>query len=216
MMNELGNTMNRGLLFVLSGPSGVGKGTVCAALRRKLPQLIYSVSATTRSPREGEHEGVNYFFKSREQFHHMIENDALLEHAEYVGNYYGTPREFVEKTLSEGKDIILEIEVQGALKVKEKFAEGVFIFLMPPSLNELKQRIVGRGTESQATIDHRLTVAVEEMNLLHHYDYAVVNDEIDHACNRISSIITAEHCKRERFLNELFHELENIPAADNV
>jgi guanylate kinase len=216
MMNELGTTMNRGLLFVLSGPSGVGKGTVCAALRRKLPQLIYSVSATTRSPREGELDGVNYFFKSREQFHHMIETDALLEHAEYVGNYYGTPRDFVEKTLSEGNDIILEIEVQGALKVKEKFTEGVFIFLMPPSLNELKQRIVGRGTESQATIDHRLSVAVDEMNLLHHYDYAVVNDEIDQACSRISSIITAEHCKRERFLHELFHEREGIPTADNV
>lgn len=208
--------MNRGLLFVLSGPSGVGKGTVCAALRRKLPQLIYSVSATTRFPREGECEGVNYFFKSREQFHEMIETDALLEHAEYVGNYYGTPRDFVEKTLSEGKDIILEIEVQGALKVKEKFTEGVFIFLMPPSLNELKQRIVGRGTESQATIDHRLSVAVDEMNLLHHYDYAVVNDEIDQACSRISSIITAEHCKRERFLLELFQEREGIPAEDNV
>jgi guanylate kinase len=208
--------MNRGILFVLSGPSGVGKGTVCAALRRKLPQLIYSVSATTRSPREGESDGVNYFFKSHEQFQYMIETDALLEHAEYVGNYYGTPRDFVEKTLSEGNDIILEIEVQGALKVKEKFTEGVFIFLMPPSLNELKQRIVGRGTESQATIDHRLSVAVDEMNLLHHYDYAVVNDEIDQACSRISSIITAEHCKRERFLHELFQELEGIPAVDNV
>lgn len=208
--------MRRGILFVLSGPSGVGKGTVCAALRRKLPELIYSVSATTRNPREGEIDGVNYFFKSREQFHHMIENDALLEHAEYVGNYYGTPREFVEKTLSEGKDIILEIEVQGALKVKEKFSEGVLIFLMPPSLNELKQRIVGRGTESQATIDHRLAVAADEMNLLHHYDYAVVNDKIDLACDRINAIITAEHCKRERFLGELLSEMNSVPAGDKV
>lgn len=208
--------MSRGILFVLSGPSGVGKGTVCSSLRHKLPELIYSVSATTRSPREGEQDGVNYFFKSREQFLHMIENDALLEHAEYVGNYYGTPRDFVEKTLSEGKDIILEIEVQGALKVREKFAEGVFIFLMPPSLNELKQRIVGRGTETQATIDHRLSVAVEEMNLLHHYDYAVVNDEINHACDRICAIITAEHCKRERFLSEVFQQLEVVNTADKV
>ena len=207
--------MNKGLLIVLSGPSGVGKGTVCAALRRKMPGLVYSVSATTRAPRSGEQEGVNYFFKTREQFQDMIARDALLEHAEYVGNYYGTPREFVEKTLSEGKDIILEIEVQGALKVKEKFPEGVFVFLLPPSLGELKQRIVGRGTESQDKIDHRLSVAVEEMNLLSRYDYAVVNDEIDRACERIQAIITAEHCKRERFLHELFDELKSLTTAHN-
>ncbi|WP_027090957.1 guanylate kinase [Cohnella thermotolerans] len=207
--------MNKGLLIVLSGPSGVGKGTVCASLRRKMPDLVYSVSATTRAPRSGEQEGVNYFFKTKEQFQEMIARDALLEYAEYVGNYYGTPREFVEKTLNEGKDIILEIEVQGALKVKEKFPDGVFVFLLPPSLGELKQRIVGRGTESQDKIDHRLAVAVEEMNLLSRYDYAVVNDEIDCACARIQAIITAEHCRRERFLHELFDELKGLTAAKN-
>jgi len=208
--------MNRGLLIVLSGPSGVGKGTVCAALRRKLPELTYSVSATTRAPRAGEIDGVNYFFKTREQFNAMIEGDALLEYAEYVGNYYGTPRDFVEKTLSEGKDIILEIEVQGAVKVREKFPEGVLVFLLPPSLQQLKDRLTGRGTESQATIDHRLSVAVEEMNLLEHYDYAVVNDEIDAACRRIESIMIAEHCKRERFLHELFVELEGLREKQNI
>ncbi|MBA9086994.1 guanylate kinase [Fontibacillus solani] len=187
--------MSKGLLIVLSGPSGVGKGTVCNQLRQRLPELVYSVSATTRQPRLGEENGVNYFFKSREQFLEMIENDQLLEHAEYVGNFYGTPRDFVEQTIESGKDIILEIEVQGALKVKEKFSEGIFVFLLPPSLDELKGRIQGRGTENQATIDHRMSVAAGEISLLENYDYAVVNDEIDLACQRIQSIITAEHCK---------------------
>ena len=185
----------KGLLIVLSVPSGVGKGTVCSALRSRMPELVYSVSATTRAPRMGEQDGVNYFFKSREQFHNMIDNDQLLEFAEYVGNYYGTPRDFVEKTIASGRDIILEIEVQGALKVKEKFPEGIFVFLTPPSLDELKDRIVGRGTESQAVIDHRMSVAVDEMELIKHYDYAVVNDEINNACKRIESIIIAEHCR---------------------
>ena len=192
--------MNRGLLIVLSGPSGVGKGTVCSQLRQKQSDLIYSVSATTRTPRQGEIEGINYFFKSREQFQDMIARDALLEYAEYVGNYYGTPRDFVERMLDSGKDVILEIEVQGALKVKEKFAEGVFIFLLPPSLDVLKQRITGRGTENSDVIDHRMSVAVDEMNLIRYYDYAVVNDEIEAACHRIQSIITAEHCRKERFM----------------
>ncbi|WP_106768188.1 guanylate kinase [Paenibacillus faecalis] len=185
----------KGFLIVLSGPSGVGKGTVCTALRSRVPDLVYSVSATTRKPRAGEVDGVNYFFKDREQFLSMIENDELLEFAEYVGNYYGTPRDFVEETLASGKDIILEIEVQGALKVKEKFPDGIFIFLTPPSMDELKDRIVGRGTENQDTIDHRMSVAVDEMELIRHYDYAVVNDEINQACKRIESIIIAEHCK---------------------
>jgi len=192
--------MDKGLLIVLSGPSGVGKGTVCSVLRNKVPELVYSVSATTRLPRQGEVDGVNYFFKSREQFQDMIARDALLEHAEYVGNYYGTPRDFVERTLDSGKDVILEIEVQGALKVKQKFPEGIFVFLLPPSLDELKQRITGRGTESLDTINNRMSVAVEEMNLLGHYDYAVLNDEIDAACDRIRSIMIAEHCRRERYL----------------
>lgn len=195
--------MKRGLLIVLSGPSGVGKGTVCSELRHKQNDLVYSVSATTRAPRQGEIDGINYFFKSKEQFQDMIARDALLEYAEYVGNYYGTPRDFVERTLASGKDIILEIEVQGALKVKEKFPQGVFIFLVPPSLDVLKQRITGRGTENADIINHRMNVAVEEMNLIHYYDYAVMNDQIDAACHRIQSIIVAEHCRKERFIEQL-------------
>lgn len=187
--------MSKGLLIVLSGPSGVGKGTVCSALRPRIPELIYSVSATTRSPRAGEQDGVNYFFKSHEEFRKMIEEDELLEYAEYVGNFYGTPRDFVERTLESGRDIILEIEVQGALKVKEKFPEGIFVFLLPPSMDELKDRIRGRGTEQDDIINHRMTVAEDEISLMRHYDYAVVNDEIDLACKRIESIIIAEHCK---------------------
>ena len=188
----------KGLLIVLSGPSGVGKGTVCSALRAASPDLVYSVSVTTRKPRVGEVDGVNYFFKTREQFLQMIENDELLEWAEYVGNYYGTPKAFVEETLHQGKNIVLEIEVQGALKVKEKYPEGVFIFLMPPSLEELRKRILSRGTETEEAIRSRMDVALNELKLLDYYDYVVVNEKIELACKRIQAIITAEMCRRER------------------
>jgi guanylate kinase len=196
--------MNKGLLIVLSGPSGVGKGTVCSALRQKATEeIVYSVSATTRSPRDGEVEGVNYFYKTKEQFQDMIAHEQLLEWAEYVGHCYGTPRSFVEDTINKGKDIILEIEVNGALQVKERFPEGVFIFLLPPSLEELKHRIVNRGTETDDLIVSRMAVAIEELKLLEHYDYAVVNDKIDGACSRIEAIIQAEHCRRDRVLPQI-------------
>lgn len=197
-----GNALNfkeRGLLIVLSGPSGVGKGTVCRVLREEEDNnLQYSVSATTRKPREGEIEGVHYFFKTREQFEDMIEHKQLLEHAEFVGNYYGTPIEWVRETLEGGKDVILEIEVQGAFQVKERFPEAVFLFLAPPSLQELRNRLVGRGTESEEVIKQRLLVAREEIELMDAYDYVVTNDEVEKAIERIKAIVTAEHCKRER------------------
>ena len=192
--------IDKGLLIVLSGPSGVGKGTVCAALRTTMPELIYSVSATTRLRREGEREGVNYFFKTEKEFQTMIEQDELLEWAEYVGNYYGTPRSFVEETLAQGKDVVLEIEVQGALKVKDKFPEGIFVFLAPPDLDELRNRIVGRGTETEDTINTRMNVAKEEIELIEHYNYVVVNDEVGLACGRIQSIVIAEHLRKDRQL----------------
>lgn len=190
----------RGLLLVLSGPSGVGKGTVCAALREMLPDLVYSVSATTRPPREGEQDGVNYFFKTKEEFQRMIEEDAFLEWATYVNNYYGTPREFVEKNLEQGRDVLLEIEVQGALQVKEKYPEGIFVFLLPPSIGELKNRIQQRGTESDEVISQRILVAQQELRMMSQYDYAVVNDEVHAACEQIRAILMAEHARTKRWL----------------
>jgi len=202
--------MNKGLLIVLSGPSGVGKGTVCSALRQKTTDLIYSVSATTRAPRPGEVDGVNYFFKSRQDFESMISRDELLEWAEYVGNYYGTPSQFVRSTMESGRDVFLEIEVQGAMKVKSKFPDAVFIFLAPPSLAELEKRITGRGTDDEQVIRQRMNVAIDEIRLMEQYDYIVVNDEIDCACGRIMSIIEAEHCKRERIIPQLTTSLNGV------
>ncbi|PGZ96787.1 guanylate kinase [Bacillus pseudomycoides] len=189
----------RGLLIVLSGPSGVGKGTVRKELfNQEDTNLQYSISVTTRKPREGEVDGVDYFFKTREEFEEMIRNDKLLEWAEFVGNYYGTPIDYVEQTLQQGKDVFLEIEVQGAIQVKKAFPEGVFIFLAPPSLSELKNRIVGRGTETEEVIQNRLTVAKEEIEMMDAYDYVVENDEVELACERIKAIVVGEHCRRER------------------
>ena len=195
---------------MLSGPSGVGKGTVCAALRPRMKDLVYSVSATTRTPRTGEVDGVNYFFKTKEQFEHMIENDQLLEWAEYVGNFYGTPRQFVEETLAGGRDVILEIEVQGALQVKEKFPEGIFVFLAPPDLKELRSRITGRGTETEESIRNRMMMAKAEIELMDHYNYVVVNDEVDKACERIEAIVLAEHLKKERQIAKYRSWIEEV------
>jgi len=201
---------SKGILVVLSGPSGVGKGTVCAALRNSGADIVYSVSATTRAPRVGEIDGVNYFFKTREQFEQMIKNGELLEWAEYVGNYYGTPKAFVDRMLAAGKDVILEIEVQGAMQVKEKYPDGVFIFLLPPSFEELRNRIIGRGTESAEAIAKRLQTAQEELSYLQYYDYAITNDEVDLACQRIQAILLAERCKRERVMPKIMKWMEEV------
>ncbi|KQB93792.1 Guanylate kinase [Geobacillus sp. PA-3] len=197
------------MLIVMSGPSGVGKGTVRKALfSRPDIELHYSVSVTTRKPREGEVEGVDYFFRTREQFEQMIRENKLLEWAEYVGNYYGTPIDYVEKTLAEGKDVFLEIEVQGAMKVRQAFPEALFIFLAPPSLSELEKRIIGRGTESKDLIENRLQAAKEELEMMDAYDYVVENDEIELACERIKAIVMAEHCRRERVAERYKRMLE--------
>ncbi|WP_138414941.1 guanylate kinase [Aquibacillus sediminis] len=198
----------KGILFVLSGPSGVGKGTVRKALFEKDTELKYSISMTTRAMREGEQEGIDYFYRSRDDFENMIQNNKLLEYAEYVGNYYGTPRDYVEETLESGKDVFLEIEVQGALQVKKNFPEGVFIFLFPPSLEELKNRIVSRGTETEELVKNRLLAAKEEIDMMDAYDYVVVNDKIDHAVEKVQSIVRSEHCKRERVAKQYKKVLE--------
>jgi guanylate kinase len=201
---------DKGLLIVLSGPSGVGKGTVCSALRKRDTDIVYSVSATTRSPRAGEKEGINYFFKTQDEFKKMIEEDQLLEWAEYVGNYYGTPRSYVEEQIEVGNDVILEIEVQGALKVKEKFPDGVFIFLSPPSMEELRHRIITRGTETDDSVKNRMSVAKEEIDMMEYYDYVVVNDQVESACDRIQAVITAEHCKKERKIKQYRNLLQEV------
>ncbi|MCP3739037.1 guanylate kinase [Rossellomorea sp. BNER] len=189
----------KGLLIVLSGPSGVGKGTVRKAIfSQENTRFEYSISMTTRNPREGEVDGVDYFFKTREEFEKLIDQGKLLEYAEFVGNYYGTPVDYVRETLDSGKDVFLEIEVKGARQVREKFPEGLFIFLAPPSLSELQNRLVTRGTESNELIRGRMETARKEIEMMDLYDYIVENDHVDHACEKINSIVQAEHCRRER------------------
>lgn len=189
----------KGLLIVLSGPSGVGKGTVRKEIfSQEDTQFEYSISMTTRLPREGEVDGVDYFFKSREDFESLIEQGKLLEYAEFVGNYYGTPEDYVRATIDEGKDVFLEIEVQGAKQIREKFPEGLFIFLAPPSLSELQNRITTRGTETEDLILNRMTTARREIELMDLYDYVVENDKVEHATEKIKSIVQAEHCRIER------------------
>ncbi|WP_270181820.1 guanylate kinase [Alkalihalobacillus sp. CinArs1] len=197
---------DRGLLIVLSGPSGVGKGTVRKAFMQDAEEVQYSISVTTRKPREGEVDGVDYFFKSHSEFEEMIENNKLLEYAQFVDNYYGTPVDYVEETLDSGRDVLLEIEVQGAKQVRNHFPEGAYIFLMPPSLTELRNRIVNRGTETDDVIDNRMGVAKEEIELIDQYDYIVENDQVELACERMRAIITAEHLRRDR----IAHHYKNV------
>jgi guanylate kinase len=188
----------KGILFILSGPSGVGKGTVRQRLFKEKTDLKYSISMTTRTIRHGETDGVDYFYKTKAEFERLIGQNQLLEYAQYVDNYYGTPRAYVEDMLEAGHDVFLEIEVQGALQVKKSFPEGVFIFLFPPSLEELKNRIVSRGTESDELVLNRLREAKKEIEMMDYYDYVIVNDQVEHAVEKIHSIIQSEHCRKER------------------
>lgn len=188
-----------GLLIVISGPSGVGKGTVRKALfDMKNHNLDYSVSMTTRKPRVGEKEGVDYFFVSKEEFKKRIDENKFLEYAEFVNEYYGTPLDKVEEKLEQGKEVVLEIEVDGAMQVREKMPEAVFIFIVPPSREDLEKRLRNRGTENPDVIAERLKKAEREYKLAHMYDYIVVNDDVYNAADRILAIIRAEHAKTER------------------
>ena len=198
--------MRKGLLVVVSGPSGAGKGTICQVLLEKTP-LAYSVSATTRKPRAGEVDGESYYFLSVKAFEEMIEKDELLEWAKVYDNYYGTPLKKVEEKLAAGEDILLEIDTQGAMKVREKFPEGVYIFILPPSLAELERRIRGRDTETEDVLQKRLAAAIDEIEAGKCYKYVVTNDEVDGAVDSVCAILAAERRLVARN-GELFDEIE--------
>ena len=200
----------RGLLIVISGPSGAGKGTICKSFMEKNKDVVLSVSATTRSPRKGEVDGVNYHFMTKEQFKDKIEANDFLEYAEVYDNFYGTPKSNVEELLESGKDVILEIDIQGALKVKENTEDGVFVFILPPSMEELKQRIIKRGSETEESLMKRFKSAYKEINFVSKYNYAVVNDEIETAVEKLESIITAEKCRVDRIKHSILDSKEGI------
>jgi guanylate kinase len=183
---------NKGLLIVFSGPSGAGKDTILNCLLKKNPNIRLSISATTRAPREGEEDGKDYFFVTRERFESMLENDEMLESAQYCGNYYGTPSAPINEWLSEGYDVILEIEVQGGAQIKKKCPDCVSVFVLPPSLAVLEQRLRNRKTENEETIQKRLTTAHKEILQANHYDYAIINDTVEKAVDDINAIICAE------------------------
>ncbi|MBQ2981252.1 MAG: guanylate kinase [Lachnospiraceae bacterium] len=201
---------DRGILIIVSGFSGAGKGTVMKKLMSEYDNYALSISATTRAPRTGEQDGREYFFKTVEEFEAMIENNQLIEYACYVGNYYGTPKEYVEKMLDEGKDVILEIEMQGTMKVKEMMPETVLVFIAPPTAEELKNRLEGRGTEDSETIKARLKRASEEVVYMDKYDYLLINDKLDECVENLHKIVQMEHSKVSRNINKINFYREDL------
>lgn len=193
----------RGVLYVISGPSGVGKGTIVKQLVAQRPDLKLSISVTTRQPRAGEAEGVSYFFRSHEDFQLMVSRGELLEYAQFGSNFYGTPRHFVEAELALGHDVILEIDIKGAIQVKERIPNGVYVFVLPPTMEELEARLVKRQSEAAEAMRMRLAIAVDELNYLPLYDYQLVNDDLDLAVRKVEAIIMAEHCRVTRHLHTL-------------
>ena len=209
--------MSKGVLTVVSGFSGAGKGTVMKRLIQKYDDYALSISVTTRNPREGERDGIEYFFKTKEEVEAMIENDEFLEYARYVDNYYGTPRFYVEEMLAKGKNVILEIEIQGAMQIKAKNPEAVLIFVTPPSFEELRNRLVGRGTETADVIESRLRRASEEAEGMSSYDYILVNDQVEDCVDRLHQIILSERAKAQRneeFINTIRQEARIFMKGD--
>ena len=209
--------MSKGVLTVVSGFSGAGKGTVMKRLIQKYDDYALSISVTTRNPREGERDGIEYFFKTKEEVEAMIENDEFLEYARYVDNYYGTPRFYVEEMLAKGKNVILEIEIQGAMQIKAKNPEAVLVFVTPPSFEELRNRLIGRGTETADVIESRLRRASEEAEGMPSYDYILVNDQVEDCVDRLHQIILSERAKAQRneeFINTIQQEARIFMQGD--
>jgi guanylate kinase len=210
-------SMSKGVLTVVSGFSGAGKGTVMKRLIQKYDDYALSISVTTRNPREGERDGIEYFFKTKEEVEAMIENDEFLEYARYVDNYYGTPRFYVEEMLAKGKNVILEIEIQGAMQIKAKNQEAVLVFVTPPSFEELRNRLIGRGTETADVIESRLRRASEEAEGMPSYDYILVNDQVEDCVDRLHQIILSERAKTQRneeFINTIQQEARIFMKGD--
>lgn len=201
---------SNGNLIVISGPSGSGKGTIIKNLLKENKNIWLSISMTTRGMRDGEVDGKDYFFVSREEFEKRIKEDKFLEYAEYNGNYYGTPKDKIEEQLNNGKDVLLEIEIQGALQVKEIVEDAIFIFIMPPSMKELKRRLEARGTETKEKVLSRFKTAYNEINEVAKYNYVVVNNELDLAVNKVNSILLAEKCRVDRIEEMYVDSLEEV------
>ncbi len=208
---------NKGILIVVSGFSGAGKGTLMTRLIEKYDTYALSVSMTTREARDGEIDGINYFFLEKEEFEEKIKENALVEYANYCGNYYGTPREYVEQQLQLGKDVILEIEIQGALKIKQNFPNALLLFVMPPDVAELKKRLVGRGTETLDVIEKRLMRAKEESAGIEEYDYIVINDDLEQCVDEVNEIVRAAHntpARNVEFIEKTKKDLERLSEGE--
>lgn len=207
---------DKGRLVIISGFSGVGKGTVVKALLEKYSDYVLSISMTTRKPRPGEQEGIDYYYVSDEQFEEMINQDGFMEHAGYVGHYYGTPKKFILDSLAQGKNVILEIEVQGALQVKEKYPDSVMVFIIPPSAAALKERLTGRGSETAEEINKRLKRAADESDQMPAYEYLVVNDDVESCAERIHKITTgnfSETEEKEAIIKKMQNEIKNFAGS---